>query len=115
MRKFFGFALADSMFKGDCLVRRKEVTADEAREMLEAGGFEFCLNPSHQPTITAARQRYSLSIEVPEEPARVSLALGDELLVMGVRGLPRLTDRHEYTEEEIASASFTFSVYEVIE
>jgi len=31
-----------------------------------------------------------------------------------VRGLPRLTDRHEYTHEEIAQADFAFHVYEVL-
>jgi hypothetical protein len=28
-----------------------------------------------------------------------------------VRGLPRLEDRHEYTEEEVAGATFTFTVW----
>ena len=41
------------------------------------------------------------------------LKSGDAVVVMGVRGLPRLTDRHEYTSEEVASASFTFSLYTV--
>lgn len=36
---------------------------------------------------------------------------GDSVIVMGVRGLPRLTDRHEYTEAEIAAATFEFSEY----
>ncbi|MBU3924918.1 hypothetical protein KJ854_03200 [Patescibacteria group bacterium] len=35
------------------------------------------------------------------------------MIVMSVRGLPRLTDRHEYTEEEVAKATFAFSVYNV--
>jgi hypothetical protein len=33
---------------------------------------------------------------------------------MGVRGLPRLEGRHEYTEEEIAAATFSFSEYTVV-
>jgi hypothetical protein len=32
---------------------------------------------------------------------------------MGVRGLPRLTDRHEYTLTEIESAIFVFAYYAV--
>ena len=32
---------------------------------------------------------------------------------MGVRGLPRLSARSEYTEEEIAAADFVFALYEV--
>ena len=57
--------------------------------------------------------RYGISVEIPESPPRVTLREGDSLLVMGVRGLPRLTDRHEYTDEEIASASFEFVLYSV--
>ena len=50
---------------------------------------------------------------IPEAPSRVSLGSGDSVIVMGVRGLSRLTDRHEYTEEEIAKASFLFAEYRV--
>lgn len=42
-----------------------------------------------------------------------SMFQGDCEIVMGVRGLPRLTDRHEYTDEEIAEATFSFSIYTV--
>jgi hypothetical protein len=110
--KFFGFALADSMFKGDCAIQRKALTADEVKAM--AGELTPCLNPSHQATIDAMRSRFGIDVAIPETPPRVSLGVGDSVVVMGVRGLPRLTDRHEYTEEEIAAATFTFSVYTVI-
>ena len=59
------------------------------------------------------RQRYGIEIEIPETPPRVSVSIGDSVVVMGVRGLPQLTDRHEYTEEEIAQATFSFSEYTV--
>ena len=40
---------------------------------------------------------------------------GDAVLVMGVRGLPRLEgDRHHYTEDEVAKATFKFTVYSVV-
>lgn len=42
-----------------------------------------------------------------------ALAVGDSVVVMGVRGLPRLTDRHEYSEEEVAQATFEFHEYTV--
>ena len=113
MTTFFGFALADSMFSGDCTITRQSVEPATVRAMAEAGELTPCLNPSHRPTIDAMRSRYGIDVEVPEAPARVSLGPGDRLVVMGVRGLPRLTDRHEYTEEEIASATFNFSVYTV--
>lgn len=111
MKKFFGFALADSMFSGDVVIRRKALTPEEVKAM--AGELIPCLNPSHEATIAAMRTRYGIDIAIPETPPRVAVNSGDSVVVMGVRGLPRLTDRHEYTEEEIASASFSFSMYTV--
>jgi len=112
MAKFFGFALADSMFAGNCDIRRRTLVADDVKAM--AGEFTPCLNPSHQATIDAMCSRYGIEVAIPETPPRVSLGVGDSVVVMGVRGLPRLTDRHEYTEEEIAQATFSFSEYTVI-
>lgn len=110
---FFGFALADSMFSGDVTIARKSISPQEAKDRLAAGFTSGC-NPSHAATVAAAKSRYRVDAACPEKPARVSLAVGDSVVVMGVRGLPRLTDRHEYTEAEIASATFSFSVYTVL-
>ena len=112
MTRYFGFALADSMFQGNCAIQRKTLTADEVKAM--AGELTPCLNPSHQATIDAMRLRFGIDVAIPETPPRVSLGVGDSVVVMGVRGLPRLTDRHEYTEEEIAVATFSFSEYKVV-
>ena len=114
MTKFFGFALADSMFSGTCTIERRELTIDEVRALAEAGNLTPCLNPSHKATIDAMHSRFGIEVKIPETPPRVSLASGDSVIVMGVRGLPRLTDRHEYTEEEIAAATFNFSEYRVL-
>ena len=112
MTTFFGFALADSMFKGECAIARTPVGVEAVRMAVEAG-VESCLNPSHAATIAAMRGRYALDVAIPTTPPQVSLGVGDALIVMGVRGLPRLTDRHEYTEEEVAKATFSFSEYRV--
>ena len=111
---YFGFALADSMFTGDCDIKRTSIQPEDVKKMAEEGVLTPCLNPSHAATIAAAKERFGISIEIPETPPKVSLGHGDSVVVMGVRGLPRLTDRHEYTEEEIASATFTFSRYTVL-
>ena len=110
---FFGFALADSMFAGDCNITRQGIDAATVRAMAENGELVPCLNPSHRPTIDAMHSRFAIDVEIPTTPPQVKLESGDRLVVMGVRGLPRLTDRHEYTEDEIASATFNFSVYTV--
>ena len=110
---FFGFALADSMFQGNCEIVRKTLSAEEVAEMAKEGRLTPCLNPSHQATITAMQKRFGIQVNIPETPPRVALGEGDSVVVMGVRGLPRLTDRHEYTEEEIEGATFSFSMYTV--
>ena len=111
--RYFGFALADSMFAGECEITRRTLTAEEVAKAAENGEFTPCLNPSHKATIEAAKERYGIVVDIPETPPRVNLGSGDSVVVMGVRGLPRLTDRHEYTHEEIEGATFSFSEYTV--
>lgn len=112
MTQYFGFALADSMFKDATEISRKNLTVDEVKVKLESG-YVSCCNPSHVATIKAAAQRFDLVVDIPATPPRVDVSVGDSVIVMGVRGLPRLTDRHEYTDEEVASATFEFSCYSV--
>ena len=109
MTIYLGFALADSMFSGDGEIRRRAVPVDEI--ISRQSEFVPCLNPSHISTISAMRSRFGIDIAIPETPPKVVLGVGDSVIVMGLRGLPRLTDRHEYTDAEIASATFTFSQY----
>jgi hypothetical protein len=111
---YFGFAVADGMFRGDAVLRRTEVSPEEAKKQVEEashGGWLFSTcNPAHVPTIAAMRSRYGLDVPAPEKAPHVTLERGDVLVVMSVRGLPRLQDgRHEYTEEEVASATFSFA------
>lgn len=114
MSTFFGFAIADSMFPEDCDPRRRKVSPEQVKVLLQRGGVEMCLNPSHKATIDAAVNRYDLDITIPESPPKISLKEGDSLIVMSVRGLPRLdATRHEYTQEEIDKASFAFGLWTV--
>jgi hypothetical protein len=112
MTIFFGFALADSMFVGDCSIARRAIEVGLAKSLI-AQGVTSCCNPSHQATIDAMRSRFGIEVLIPETPPRVVLNSGDSVIVMGVRGLPRMTDRHEYSAEEVASATFSFSLYTV--
>jgi hypothetical protein len=113
MTTYFGFAMADGMFPGECAISRKPLTPEQVRGKLE--GAVICLNPSHKPTIEAARSRFGLPITIPEKAPTVSLGKGDSLLVMAVRGLLRLEGRHEYTPEEIGKAEFAFGEWTVVE
>ncbi len=111
--RFFGFAVADSMFPVQCDVRRQPMSVDEVRASLD--DIQFCLNPSHELTIQAARERFNLPIQVPDRAPVVKLNPGDEMIVMSVRGLPRLEGRHEYSADEIAAAEFQFGKWTVVE
>lgn len=112
---YFGFALADGMFdvSGECMIKRQPMTIEEAKAKIEQG-VDPCLNPSHAPTIDAMRQRFDINVPIPEKAPFANVNHGDSVLVMGVRGLPRLEGRHEYTEEEIKGATFKFTLYTVI-
>ncbi len=111
MTTYFGFAVADSMFPATCSVRRERLTVEQVRELL--AGAVMALNPSHKPTIDAAITRFALPITIPASAPNVSLKPGDSLIVMSVRGLPRLEGRHEYTVEEIEKATFVFGEWRV--
>lgn len=114
MKTYFGFALGDSMFSGDVVIRRQELTPEQVKLAVARGAIPCC-NPSHSATIHAMQSRFGIDVVIPSEPPRVSLEPGDSVIVMGVRGLPRMTDRHEYTHKEVAQATFQFAAYTVYE
>lgn len=110
--KFFGFAIADSMFPADCTVKRNAIlSVQEVRDYIADA--QMCVNPSHQPTLEVAKVKYGLEIQVPEKAPQISLKSGDSVVVMSVRGLPRLEGRHEYTTQEIEQAKFAFGLWTV--
>ena len=111
MTVFFGFAIADSMFPDNCCARRHALTPEDAVERLKRGTAVPCVNPSHKATLDALKTRFGVEIPVPATPPSIKLNLGDGIIVMAVSGLPRLTDRHEYTSDEIAGAKFRFALW----
>lgn len=112
MKTYFGFALGDSMFSGEVSIRRQPLTAEQVKAEVALGVIPCC-NPSHSATIHAMQSRFGIDVVIPAEPPRVELQVGDSVIVMGVRGLPRMTDRHEYTAEEVVKATFQFAKYTV--
>lgn len=114
MRTFFGFGIAPSMFPANCEISRRTLTPEQAKAVV-AEGVIPCLNPSHKASINAMRSRFGIEVEIPTTAPTIKTEFGDRLLVMGISGLPRLENRHEYTDEEVASAKFDFSLWTVSE
>lgn len=112
---YFGFALADSMLEKVVTIDRFALGVNGAKHNIarafENGELVPCLNPSHVPTINAMKKKFGIEVDIPTKAPIVQMESGDDLIVMSVRGLPRLEGRHEYTEEEINSANFTFALY----
>lgn len=113
MTTYFGFAVADGMFDGDVTVTRCRVSVEEVRVLVNAGVVP-ALNPSHVATVNAMTTRFGLGVQIPTKAPIVKLTVGDKLIVMSVRGLPRREGVAEYTQAEIDSASFEFSVWTVL-
>jgi hypothetical protein len=112
MKVYCGFAIADSMFPAECRIVKHQLTVEIVHIAVSNGAIP-CLNPSHAATIAAMKERFGITVAIPEKAPLVNLQPGDSVIVMSVRGLPRLEGRHEYTPEEIEKASVAFAEYTV--
>ncbi len=112
MITYFGFAIADAMLPETCTIHRIPLTVEQARKLIDQGVVS-CFNPGHEATISAMRARFGISLPTPESASSIQISTGDRLIVMSVRGLPRLVGRHEYTKDEISSATFSFGLYTI--
>jgi len=110
--RYFGFAIADGMFPPDVVVARHAITIENAKQFLAAGEVVSCLNASHTATVEVMKE-LGLNVKIPVTPPIIHLQYGDQILVMSVRGLPRLTEDRHYTPEEIAQAEFVFGLWTV--
>ncbi|OHA19008.1 MAG: hypothetical protein A3C08_03710 [Candidatus Taylorbacteria bacterium RIFCSPHIGHO2_02_FULL_47_18] len=113
-KTYFGFGIAPSMFPANCTIRKETLTVEQAKELI-AGGVVSCLNPSHKSSIDVMQTRFGISVEIPPKAPSVVVQSGERALVMGVSGLPRLENRHEYTPEEVVGAKFSFALFTVSE
>jgi len=111
---YFGVGIDDSMFDSfdEIVIERNFLTFYDVKKMIKDGVTSCCGN-SHLAKINALKQRFGIDVSIADTDNMISLGYGDSIIVMKVRGLPRLTDR-EYTEEEIADAEFSFSLYTIV-
>lgn len=110
MTVFIGLAFSASMLQpGTVTLRKKDLTVDQVKEVIGNENIVSCANPSHKATLEALKEKYGIDIPIPSKPIRVSLSSSeDAMIVLQVTGLSRLTDRHEYTRQEIEAAEFRF-------
>ena len=113
MKTYFGFGIAPSMFPPNCTIRKQALSVEQAKEVI-AAGVGSCLNPSHKASIDVMQTRFGISMEIPPKAPSVVVLNGEATLVMGVVGLPRLENRHEYTPEEVSGAKFSFALFTVV-
>jgi len=111
VKTYVGLAIADGMFAKNCRINRCELKVEEVRGL--AAQAESICNPTHATSLTALKARYGIEIAVPAQAPKVALGVGDSVIVMSVRGLPRET--REFTPEEIAKATFEFGIWTVTE
>lgn len=96
------------MFNGRALIQREPLTEHDLRSIL-SGGVISCLNKSHPATLRALKTRCKIDLPIPEFPPRISLEIGDSIVLITLRGLPRHTKSYQYTDGEVARATFSFS------
>ena len=121
MTVYVGLAVADSMFPETCSVERRPCPLPLVMKLLQPPTKEApepvvnCCNPSHAASLAALKTRYGIDLTstIPSTPPKVALKSGDMMVVLADRGLPRLTDRHEYTEAEVDAATFVFGLWTV--
>lgn len=109
---YFGLAIADGMFDPTAAISRRPLTADEAKAIVESGQAVSACNASHANTLAALKTKHGIEISAQGAP-KVALKVDDSIVVMSVRGLPRLEGTAQYTDEQIAGATFAFGIWTV--
>jgi len=110
---FFGLAIADSMFEPTTTIRRQPLSADEVKTIVGSGRATSACNASHANTLSALAAKHGIVISAQGAP-KVALKPGDSIVVMSVRGLPRLEGTAQYSDEQIAAATFVFGKWTVL-
>lgn len=110
-KTFIGLTIADSMFPANCQITRRPLDVDKVREL--AAEAVSCCNASHANTLVALKSKHGIEVTAQGAP-KVALGVGDSIIVMSVRGLPRLEGTQQYTDDQIAGASFAFGIWDVV-
>lgn len=111
---YIAFAISATMFPEECEIIRTKITPNDIIAIADNPYTIVAANPSHKATIEAIKKRFGIELNIPAVPPKVRATDGESVYIIQVEGLPRLTDRHEYTQEEIENAQFGFYKFYVI-
>lgn len=114
-RTFVGLAMSSTMFAEEALLVRMPIGAQRVMDIAESEECVSCVNPSHAATIDALREKFGITLPIPETAPKVSLEPGDTLVVLSARFSRRLAEGERYSAEEVAAATFEFVAYAVID
>jgi len=111
---YFGLDIevSDSIFPAFSTIVKSEVSAHKVRCIIPRS--RICINRSHNGIIAALKERFDIAVEIPEVQPPMTLVQGDALIILRVRGTAILTGDSSPTKEQIESAIFEFSMYEII-
>ncbi len=113
-RTFVGLAMSSTMFQGDLLILRRELSPVEVREILARQDVVSCVNPSHKATVDALKKKFGIEVPIPDGPApKIVLEPGDSLLVLSANFKRRLAEGEKYSPEEVEAAQYEFALYQV--
>ena len=118
---YFVLKIDDSMFKGlsKILIERKELSPSDAKKIIKEDSIISCCNRNDGPTFNVMSRRFAIDVLIPDKPnypSDIRLSYGDRILVMSVSLLRTITDSdwYRYTDNEVASAKFLFSLYTIV-
>lgn len=108
VNRYFNTALGLSMLPdGEFSVQT--ITPEAAAAWL-LEGHQNVANPNHSNSLQAITQKIDVDMR-DAKGGRITLEPGDQCLVAQIGGIPRET--REFTDEEIAAATFTFRLVTV--
>lgn len=109
MTTYFGYATIPD----NAEIRKRKLEIEEVKNLIQNA--VPCIDPKHSAIIELMTKRLGIALDIPTNPPAVNFQEGDALIVMSVRGLPRLTGKQRYSHDEAENASFKFSEYKIIQ
>ncbi len=110
MTTYLSLAISDTMFPANATLAKQALQPGDVPPYL--AGIVSALNPSHAATLDAIKRRYGFDLPIPATAPKVALVHGDALLVIQAN-LPRLAEGQVHSDETVAKAPISFSLYTV--